>query len=215
MIRQLLRDHMGFSGLILTDSLEMIGAGGADLAAASGAVEAGVDLVIGPDLGFAKDSARPMRQDSGDGAAVIGAELAQEIAQKAVAWLSRFASSRATASPGEVLVVPDRSGRSDWAAPLEAALRSRPAPSDQGYCVIAVSGPSDAVEAQRHIDRVAGSGSMPVVLIAFGAIDLARQASHRMGVILTGDATSASQEAAVRLLCGEIRSRGNPDLPHA
>ncbi|MBN1425150.1 hypothetical protein JXA88_11395 [Candidatus Fermentibacteria bacterium] len=213
-LRVLLREELGFEGIILTDSLEMAGAGGNDTTVAAAALEAGADLVIGPDLGFGHSSGGVAVRDSETIGEGMGEEvLAREIAEHAVAWVGCKPPPMGSRIPASLRIVPDRAGECGWARPLQAALRQRDALHPAGMPLVAVSGVSATAAVLAAADEAKEPRGIAPVILACGALNAARCLAGRMSLILAGDATTASQEAAVRLLCGEIEACGRPDVP--
>jgi hypothetical protein len=212
-MHDLLRRDLGFRGTVLTDSLEMVGAGGGGAATARLAVEAGADLVIGPDIGVPRGSGTAPLRDVAGCAGKAG-QLAREIAHAAVSWLACQSVPPNELFPVVLRVIPDRWGRTEWAAPLVASLQARGCTNVEGRRLIvsAASSSPEAVLEAMEIARAEAPRTEPVV-VACGAIDVARRATGRARVVFIGDATAASQEAVVMLLTNEISHRGSPDLP--
>lgn len=214
-MRDLLRGVMGFRGIVMTDSLEMVGAGGFGMEAVAAAVDAGADIVLGPDVGLAAHGP-PVRPDDPSRARPRPADqaLARLIAERGVAWLGCADLKRRTAVPVDLHVVADRGGTTKWADALREALGTHDALSRGGSLMIALPGTVESRHVCRVVDGIArATGADAAVAVVCGAWQAAMRLAERMPVLYAGDGTTASQEALARVVCGEIEAIGRVDLP--
>lgn len=212
-MRGLLREELGFRGLVMTDSLEMKGAGGRDLEAAGAAVEAGADLVIGSDLGCADAPENGVFSDRETDSECRGVDpWSQSVAEAAVAWVG-WESPTESRTALSLLIVPDGKGRSAWADPLRAALRARDVLDSEGISLVVACATSPVHAVHSAVEEQRVRHGEKLVVVACGALDVARSLGGLMPVCFIGDATAASQVSVARLLCGEIEPRGQPDFP--
>lgn len=204
-LRDLLRGRVGFAGVILTDSMEMAGAGEEATVAAEEALSHGADLVIAdliPRSGTRAPRPSPRRVP------LPPHPLAREVARRSVSWIGEPALPRGGI---RLSVVPDGAGTTDWAIPLVEALAQHGGSSPAIHC-LAVSWTSDAALARQSLEDLLASGE-PGVVACFGALDAAASAAGVVPVVLAGDATAASQEAVALVLSGRMVPQGRPDAP--
>ncbi len=209
---RVLREEVGFRGMVLTDSLEMAGAGGRGQHIAREALSSGVDLVLGMDLGLPSGPTGAVARAPRASEDTPLDPLARTIAEEAVAWITTPSSLPRRCRAIALHVAPDRTGGREWATPLVEALRHRTSFDRAGARVVAVSASTPARSISRYLARSRG-GPEPPVLLLCGAVRLALATPPWVPCVFVGDATRASQEAVVRLLFEEIPWKGTPDLP--
>jgi hypothetical protein len=239
-MHDLLRNRLGYDGLLLTDSFEMSAIPNGGIDTVKKAVEAGADLVLGPQIPVLalspKSIGQPVREvaaDRLDGEQfdTAAASFSLDVARRGVGWVGSKARFRLEPNdPGPtVFLITDEVGES---RPLETFLhrvRSR-APTcciKQGTCfdrddvagrkavLVVVSKwehrtPAETI--RTFAFRVAETATK-TALVLFGAVDTACLASGILPTLFCGDATVHSQTVASEVLFGDFEATGRPDLP--
>ncbi len=234
-MKQLLREELGFSGLIITDSLDMVPVSPGDVRIAEKMINAGADLVLGVKLDEPSGSAPKWiglpEIEVQAHAPVATLEdsvhvLAQTIARSSLGWFGdRQPRWRIGESVQAVLVCADGT-RQAWAEEFIRAVQE----CSPGVCVteglLEQAVVMESEELIIVIGRASGRIEEERAHSVFGTLQAERRkalvvllgvpkllpAATVLPVLVGGDAISETQRAAVDILWGKLIPSGNPDL---
>lgn len=239
-MRDLLRNELGFDGLVLTDSFEMNAIPDGGIAAVRRAVEAGADLVIGPRIPELAVPTAPTREPVREEKAeevdpaqsdAMALSFGLDVARRGVAWIGPKTALPtdpngrglkvllATDAQGDIRLVQTFLREMKARAPNCSIKRDTCGDSSdlagQTVVIVVVS------RWERHLTpktihvlaSCVAASAAATVLVLFGAVDTAGMSTGVPPAILCGDATTYSQIAAVDVLFGDAEATGMPDLP--